>query len=272
MSRRFFVLIELLTAGLLALSTLELSAAETVKLDSLKVGSITYRDVTILGESVTDLYFRYDGGIANVKLKYLSSALQKQFGYDPKAAAAAEKREMEQQSAYMKTLADQIAAQAQKRRQAAEEEAASQHETLADPISKQSLLNRPAPKLTSVKWLGETPPMEGKAVLIFFWTTWSLPCQNAILDMNTYAKDFHDQLTVIGISPQKEKEVADFEDVKTDFPLGVDPDGKLEKELGLTSVPQVLFIDAQGTVRYVGHPGALNRTLLKQFLLKPTAE
>src|SRR5215471_7791849 len=86
--------------------------AETLKLDTLKVGSTTYSNVTILGANATDLYFRHSLGFGNVKLKYVGRELQKRFDFDPKAAAEAEKRQNEQDILYQSTLATQESQQA----------------------------------------------------------------------------------------------------------------------------------------------------------------
>src|SRR5437588_13065023 len=69
---------------------------ETIKLDTLKVGTTTYSNVTVLGANSTDLYFKHSHGFANVKLKYVAPDLQKRFGYDPKTAADAERRQTEE--------------------------------------------------------------------------------------------------------------------------------------------------------------------------------
>lgn len=259
----------LLALGLMLASALP--AAEQVKLNSLKVGTKTYRRVTVLGASETDLYFKHAGGIANVKLKYLEPEMQQRFAYDPKAAEEAELRQMREDSAYFETVALDVTTRAQKAAAAAaaaaaaSERAANSEHSLADPISSQSLLNQTAPKIEVGKWLGEKPATEGKAVLVFFWTTWSVPCRKAIPEMNSYQKTFRDQLVVIGLSAQEEKEVADFSDVKIDFPLAVDTNSTLAGAAGVTSVPQVLLIDAKGIVRYVGHPAALNSAALKKL-------
>jgi len=245
-----------------------LPAAEPVKMDSLKVGGRTYRKLIVLGVSETDLYFRYDHGIANVKLKYLEPELQKRFDYDPKAAEEAERRQVQEDAAYHETVAIELTERAQKAMRAAAEAVASTEDSLSDPVSNQSLLNRPAPKLDLGKWLGETPATEGKAVLVFFWTTWSVPCRKAIPEMNSFHKKFHDKLVVVGLSAQDEKDVAGVGDVKIDFPVAVDPKGKLAVAAGVTCVPQVLLIDAKGVVRYVGHPAALDASILKKLLAK----
>jgi len=243
-------------------------AAEPVKLDSLKVGSRTYRKIIVLGVSETDLYFRHDHGIANVKMKYLDPEMQKRFDYDPKAAEEAERRQLQEDAAFHETVAIQLTERAQKSLKAAAEAAASTEDSLADPISNQSLLNKPAPKLDVGKWLGEAPITEGKAVLVFFWTPWSVPCRKMISEMNSYHKKFRDKLVVVGLSAQDEKDVADVGDVKIDFPLAVDPKSKLAGAAGVTCVPQVLLIDAKGVVRYVGHPAALDSSILKKILAK----
>jgi peroxiredoxin len=266
-SCRTAIAIPLLTAVLALPISVSLAAVEQVKLDSLKAGAKTYHQVTVLGASETDLYFKHDGGIANVKFKYLEPEIQKRFDYDPKAAVAAEQRQIQEDSAYHETVALEVVAHAQRTAVAAATESATEmEESLADPISGKSLLNRPAPKIEVGKWLAEKPTTEGKAVLVFFWTTWSVPCRKAIPEMNAHQITFRDQLVVIGLSAQEEKELADFSEVKIDFPLAVDPKSKLAAAVGVTSVPQVLLIDARGIVRYVGHPAALDPAALKKIL------
>lgn len=250
-------------------SPVALPAAEPLKLESLEVGPSTYRQVTVLGANATDLYFKHAAGIANVKLKNLSPELQQQFDYDPKVAAAAEQKQLKEDAAFLEAVAQEIAARAQKAKQAAHDAVAISENGLADPISDQSPLGRPAPKLTTIKWLGETPETEGKAVLVFFWTTGSMSCRKAISEMNSYQKDFHDRLVVVGLSAQEEREVAAFGDVKIDFPLAADSKSTFTKAAGVTSVPQAMLIDAQRIVRYVGHPAALDAPTLERLLPKP---
>jgi cytochrome c biogenesis protein CcmG, thiol:disulfide interchange protein DsbE len=259
----------MLAAALTLIASAALLTAEQVILDSFKVGGKTYSKVIVLGVTATDLYFKHDGGITNVKLKYLEPEIQKRFDYDPRTAEEAERRQLQDDAAFQETAAREVAARAQTLPQKAAETPPGAEAGLADPISSQSLLNRPAPKLEFGKWLGERPETQGKAVLIFFWTTWSMSCRRTIPEMNSFQKQFRDQLVVIGLSAQEEREAADFSDVKIDFPLAVDPKSTLAGAAGVTSVPQVLLIDAKGTVRYVGHPAALNSATLKKLLAEP---
>jgi peroxiredoxin len=262
-----------LLAALVLISASILTGAEEVKLNSIRVGSRTYRRVTILGVSETDLYFRHASGISNVKLRNLSPELQKRFDYDPKAAEEAERRQMAEDSAYFETVAVDIGVRAQKaattaaaEAELAAKKAASTAASLADPLSGQSLVNQAAPKLDFGNWLGDKPETEGKAVLIFFWATWSTPCRKAIAEMNGLYKKFRDQIVVIGWSAEEESSVSQFSDAKIEFPLATDPNGALATTAGVNSVPQAMLIDAKGVVRYVGHPAALNAAALKTLL------
>src|SRR5579859_4953976 len=79
-------------------------ASAPLPLDSLKVGSRVYRHLTIIGANTTDLYFRCDQGLANVKLRSLSPELQRRFNYDPKAATEAERKQIEDDAAFRDSI------------------------------------------------------------------------------------------------------------------------------------------------------------------------
>ena len=248
------------------LSAWTVSAGDPVKLDSLKIGTRTFRNITILGSSETDLYFKYSRNIANVKLKYLEPEMQKFFNYDPKAAEEAELRQAREDAAFHETVALELTTRAQRAIEAARHAATSTADSLADPVSVVSLLNQAAPKLTVEKWLGEIPDLKDKAVLVFFWTTWSIPCRKFIPEMTGYQKTFSDQLVVIGLSSQPMKELAEFNDAKIEFPLAMDTKNRLGNAAAVTSVPFVLLTDLKGIVRYQGHPGALDAAKLRKLL------
>ncbi len=240
--------------------------AAQVKLDTLVVGSRTFHHVKVLGVNDSDVYFTHDGGIANVRLRYLSPALQQRFGYDPKAAAAAERQQLESEAAYSNALAQSISEAAVKRLKEARDAAASSQDSLADPISDTSLLQRPAPPITPEKWLTEAPVTSNKVVLVLFWRTWSVPCRKVIAQLNAWQRKLGERLVVIGVSSQPENEVAEFNDPKIEFASACDPKGKLADAAGAASVPYALLIDAKGLVRYQGHPAALDQKKLQSII------
>ena len=236
------------------------------KMDSLSAGRLTYSNVTVLGVNTTDLYFTHALGIANVKLKYLSPELQKQFNYDPKAAAEAEKQQIESDLRYQTTEATTFFAHGQLGTESSQKSPVSSEESLADPISENSLLGRPAPALDPDKWLGEKPTLEGKFVLIDFWAPWSIPCRKCIPDLNSLQKKFMDKLVVVGWT--SEGELANLDDLKMEFPSGLDTKSKLTTLAGITSIPCILLVDDKGIVRYQGHPGAVTEKQLEALLAK----
>src|SRR5262249_8484589 len=145
----------------------------------------TYRNVTVMGVNVTDLYFTHDHGIANVKLRNLDSSLQKQFNYDAKAAAEAERQQEEEDLAFQRNSLSNMVVVAQKAIRAAQKAALTSEESLADPVSEKSLLGKPLPKLEVEKWLGPKPVLKGKCALICFWAPWSIPCRKWIPELNS---------------------------------------------------------------------------------------
>jgi thiol-disulfide isomerase/thioredoxin len=244
-------------------------SAATLKLDSLSVGPNTYSNVTILGANVTDLYFTHARGIANVKLKYLSPELRKQFNYDPKAAAEAEKQQIEADLRYQTDEATTFFNHGQKGTESPGKHPVSSEDSLADPISERSLLGRPAPTVDPDRWLGEKPNLEGKFVLIDFWAPWSVPCRKVIPDLNALQKQFRDKLVVVGWT--SEGTATNASDMKMEFPSAVDSKSKLTASAGVTSVPCVLLVDDKGIVRYQGHPGAITYKKLVALIDKDDA-
>jgi thiol-disulfide isomerase/thioredoxin len=248
------------------------SVAAGLRLGSLTVGSTTYSNVTVLGANTTDIYFKHDHGIANVKLRYLGPELQKKFDYDPKAAAEAEKKQSEDDALYQNELASRVAAEAAKKvAQPGNKAVVSSEDSLADPISDRSLLGKVAPPLDLDTWLSDKPVLEGKFVLVAFWAPWSIPCRKWIPDLNALQKEFHANLVVVGVCSESESEIAEMSATKLEFPAGIDSRGILSAVAGVTSVPCVLLLDPKGIVRYAGHPAALTEKKLQAFFAK-TAE
>jgi thiol-disulfide isomerase/thioredoxin len=261
MIKRFFLL-----CGLLTVLTV---AADQLKLPILKVGTITYSNVTILGANTTDLYFSHSQGFSNVKLRYVSPELQKRFGYDAKAAAEAERKQAELEILYENNLAKHLLAQRNHAGAAKAKPAIGTETGLADPISDRSLLGKPAPKLEVEKWLGDKPDLTGKYVLLNFWAPWSLPCRQWIGDLNAIQKKYSDKLVIVGVTADPETAVTEMPDPKLDFPCAIDSKAKLSAAAGVSSVPFVLLCDPKGTVLYQGHPAALTDKKLQAILAKP---
>ncbi len=251
----------------LALTAARLSAAP-LKFDSLRVGSKTYSNVTIIGANSTDLYFTFDHGIVNVKLRYLDPILQQRFKYDPKVAVVAERQQDAEDSLYVKTLASNIAARAQQTTQAAKKAAQSSEDNIADPISPQSLLGKTAPPLQVEKWLSEKPATEAKVVLVAFWAPWSIPCRRLIPELNALQRRFPEKLVVVGLTSDSQAEVEAMTDARIEFSSAIDSKARLSGAVGVNSIPYVLLLDSKNIVRYQGHPAAITPEKLQALLAK----
>ena len=242
------------------------ATGEPLKLDTLKVGSTTYSNVTMLGANVTDLYFSHSLGFANVKLKYLGADLQKRLNYDPKVAEEAEKRQAENDILYQSTLVKAAAAPPNNSAPGKSKTLLGAETGLADPISEGSLLGRPGPSLEVVNWLGEKPAIEGKFVLISFWASWSTPCRQWITEFNALQKKYGDKLVIVGVSAESESDLANMPEPRLEYASAIDSKAKLTAAAGLTSIPYVLLRDPKGTVLYQGHPGAITDKKLETIL------
>lgn len=77
------------------------------KLPVLKSGTDIYSNVTVLTVTPTDVYFTYNNGkgMANAKLKDLSSELQKHFHYNPVKANEMEQKQAEANAEYDQEIA-----------------------------------------------------------------------------------------------------------------------------------------------------------------------
>lgn len=94
---------------MLILAAAVMAAKADEHFDVLQAGSEVYSNVTVTSVSATDVYFTFDGGMANVKIKKLSPDLQGHFSYDPKRAKEAELKQADNQARYHDQLMHQSA-------------------------------------------------------------------------------------------------------------------------------------------------------------------
>jgi cytochrome c biogenesis protein CcmG/thiol:disulfide interchange protein DsbE len=242
---------------------------ETLKLDTLKVGTTTYSNVMVLGANSTDLYFKHSYGFANVKLKYVAPDLQKRFGYDPKTAEDAERRQTEEEVLYQTTMARSTPGKPGPTGAPKPKGSLGSETGLSDPISDKALLGKAAPALQVDKWLSEQPSLEGKFVLVSFWASWSAPCRQAIPELNALQKKYADKLTVIGVTTETEADLSQMSEPRVEYASAIDSKAKLSAAAGVTSIPYVLLTDSKGVVLYEGHPAALTDKKLEAILARP---
>lgn len=241
--------------------------AGTVKLNSLTVGSTTYSNVTVFGANSTDLFFSSDSGVSNVKLKYLSPELQKEFHYDPKAGEKAEAKQIQDDKTYQANLAAALAAKVKAAQQQREERvrAAYSQAGFGDAVSEDSELGQKAPPLSFTNWVGDKPSLKGKLTLISIWSPNSASCKKWVGPLNELHRVLAGKLEMVGVTTATKDDVMNA-DPKIDFPCAVDPSGDFLTEAGVTTLPCVLLVDTNNVVRYMGHPAAITTNSLQEFI------
>jgi len=129
-----------------------------------------------------------------------------------------------------------------------------------------SFLGKKAPTMVVQSWIGDAPSTEGKFVLIDYWATWCGPCRKAIPELNEYAKEFGDDLVVIGISDESKDKVLAMTEPAIEYYSGLDPLARMKKEIGVQGIPHVMLIDPSGTVCWQGFPGLPDHALTAETI------
>jgi hypothetical protein len=90
--------------------------------------------------------------------------------------------------------------------------------------------------------------------------------------MNELVRAFPNDVQAMGISNESnskfERGLVDSRLNKSDFayPVGVDPNGAMQKGFGVRGIPHVAAISSDGIVRWQGHPNDLTRDVMRQLV------
>lgn len=245
-----------------------LARAEQIKLDSMKVGSKTYKKITVLGFNATDVYFTHSKGISNAKLKHLDDELKKLFHYDEAAARAAEQQQAAENEEFNKNVVVAIEQSAIAKQTAERRLAMSFEENLSDPISEKSPIGKSAPELKVERWIGAKPDTRDHFQLIYLWAPWSRSSKKFLPDISALQGKFTKEIVFFGLVSEKSPDPETELGMRLEFPTGLDASEKFINALGVTSLPQVVLIDPKGVVRYLGHPAALTEKRLQELVVK----
>ena len=135
--------------------------------------------------------------------------------------------------------------------------------------------NRPAPDFTLVLSDGRAVKLSdyrGKAVVINFWASWCAPCRAEAPTLEETHKRYADRgVVILGIGLwDTEEAAAEFRKVYGQtYPSGVDPNGKIAIEYGVSGIPETYFITPDGMIaaKFVGPlPLETLETLLAEML------
>lgn len=90
----------------------------------------------------------------------------------------------------------------------------------------------------------------GKVVYLDFWASWCVPCRKSFPWMNELQQKYKDDLVVIGVNLDQEKELADafIQETSPEFKIVYDPKGKLATEFQVAAMPSAFILDRDGKV------------------------
>jgi len=123
------------------------------------------------------------------------------------------------------------------------------------------------PSLAEAQLEGNLPELKGKVVLVDFWASWCGPCRAAFPALKEIAGKYKDQVVIVGVSLDEDKEDMDgfVRKMTPNFPIVRDPKGKLAEKLDVQSIPSTFILDAQGRIAAI-HSGYGGDTTKKEFI------
>lgn len=93
----------------------------------------------------------------------------------------------------------------------------------------------------------------GRVTLVNFWATWCPPCVEEVPSLNRLVSRYSDEeFSVVSIDfRESEKVISDFAgEIPVEFPILLDPDGRIAMDWKVFSFPSSFILDRQGKIRY----------------------
>jgi cytochrome c biogenesis protein CcmG/thiol:disulfide interchange protein DsbE len=110
--------------------------------------------------------------------------------------------------------------------------------------------------------------MQGKVVVINFWTTWCPPCKAEMPALEKVYRAFNDLgLEVLAVNSTNQDDEADVvtfvQELDLSFPVPLDRTGAVSAMYNLQGLPSTYFIDADGVIRDVVVGGPMSEALIQ---------
>jgi peroxiredoxin len=116
-----------------------------------------------------------------------------------------------------------------------------------------------APDFTLQTLSGETLRLSdliGRPVVISYWATWCIPCQQELPILQNLAQEFQATgLTVLTVNAIDQDTVQDVQTMVSEkgmtMPVLLDQDSQFASTYGALFFPTTIFVDASGVIRYI---------------------
>lgn len=129
---------------------------------------------------------------------------------------------------------------------------------------------RPAPSFSIPLFEGgefALGAQRGKPVLINFWASWCIPCEDEAATLEAMSRAYKDRVVFIGVNVQDTDPLARgfLKRFNVTYPNGRDASGAVSVEYGMSGVPETYFVDRNGTLVRKWQ-GPLDEARIRQFL------
>jgi thiol-disulfide isomerase/thioredoxin len=124
--------------------------------------------------------------------------------------------------------------------------------------------------------MNKKPETEGKVVMVEFWATWCGPCVANIPHLNELHDKYSDNVAIIGVSDEEPNTIKGFmKKHKFKYAVASDQTRAIINAVKPQGIPHAIVMSPDGIVRWQGHPGGLDNTILEQIIrasdIKPAA-
>ncbi len=133
-----------------------------------------------------------------------------------------------------------------------------------------AVATRPAPTFSLTLLDGkpfDLAETRGKPVLINFWASWCIPCEDEAVALEQGSRAYRDRVAFIGVNVQDTDPLAQafLKRFGVTYPNGRDATGAIAVEYGMGGVPETYFVDRSGTLVRKWQ-GPLDEARLRAFL------
>lgn len=111
--------------------------------------------------------------------------------------------------------------------------------------------------------------LRGKVVILNFWESWCPPCKKEMpLLEELFQNVFESEVQLITITKDEEKALRVVEENGYSFPVLIDDQAQLAKQLKVSSIPRTFVLDTRGVVRavYIGYHADIKDILTEQIM------
>ena len=107
--------------------------------------------------------------------------------------------------------------------------------------------------------------LRGQVVLINFWATWCVPCRVEMPAIQARYNDGDFAVLAVNFDESAEKVRAFADELGLDFPILLDPGGKIQELYRVRGYPSSYFVDTNGVIQFI-HIGEMSNADLDNYL------